>query len=395
MRKLSAVSILLVIAAALSGCVQIAQGRAEIDKLFIVRLISIDEAENGKVRLTLTTKSLSGGGGGQEQQQKAESITAEGSTIFDAAKSLFVYSDRKPSYGHTEYILFSEAIARKGILPYLDFISRNNEFRYNAKLYIVKGSSADNLAKNSNTSKMFIGDRLANIEDNAIHTSLSSQVTLNEALFILDDPTLATFIPYIEVVKTMTSEEQQGIYDFLLKGYAIFRHDKLSYFTSMEEARGINWIKNRIGSGIITVKCKNNEDVALEIVDARIKIKPRIEGNELHCAVEVTFTTNIAEITGTSSVLDYESIQFMEGEQNKAIKKEIESALELAQKHNSDRFGIRPYFYMKYPMLEQFFIDNWNQLFPEIKFEVKVQSNIKGTYLINDPTKSTLEAEGE
>lgn len=395
MKKLLAISIFLLMAAALSGCTQIMQGRAEIDKLFIVRIISIDEADGGKVRLTLTTKSLTSGGSGQEQQQKSESIMAVGNTIFDASKNLVMYLDRRPSYGHTEYILFSEAIARKGILPYLDFISRNNEFRYNAKLYIVKGGDAGDLVKNSNTSKMFIGDRISNIEENAMNASLTSQVTLNEALFILDDPTLATFIPFIEVKKTMTSEEDQEIYDVLLKGYGIFKRDKLQFFTSMEESRGINWIKNRIGSGIILVECKNKETVSLEIIDAKAKIKPRIEEDELHCTIEAYFTTNIGEITGTSSVLDYESIQFMEEQQNKAIKKEIEDVLELAQKQNTDFFGIRAIFYMKYPMMRQFFADNWEKLFPEIKFEVKVQSKIKGTYLINDPTRSTLEAEGE
>jgi spore germination protein KC len=394
MKKLAIISALLLIIITLSSCDQIAQGRTEIDKLFITRILSIDEAAEGKVKLTLTTKSLSIGGG-QEQEQKGESIVSEGDTVLEAARNLLVYSDRKPHYGHTEYILFGESIAKKGILPYLDFISRQNEFRYNAKIYIVKGDTADSLVKKTNTSKMFIGDRISSIEENIHTTSLSSIITLNETLTILDNKSLDTFIPYIEVTDTMTSEAKQDKFDVLLRGYAIFLRDKLSYFTSREEARGINWMMNRIGSGIIIVKSKKGEEASMEIVDSKVKIKPEIDGDELHCTVNVSFTTNIGEIMGTKSLIDKESIEYLTEQQNKSIKKEIENAVELAQKNNSDHFSIVTKFILKYPMMRDYLNTNWEDLFPDVKFDIKVESNIKGTYLLNDPTQSPKKGAGE
>lgn len=395
MRKLVTVSIILAIASVLSGCAQIAQGRAEIDKLFIVRLISIDEAAEGKVRITLTTKSLSTSGGGGEMQQKGESIVSEGDTVFDAARNLMVYSDRRPSYGHTEYILFGESIARKGILPYLDFISRYSEFRYNAKIYIVKGDTAESLVKKTNTAKMFVGDRISSIEENAVNTSLSSTVTLNEALLIFDNPNLDTFIPYLEIVNTMTSEEKQDTYDILLRGYGIFDNDKLYYFTSREEARGLNWLMGRTGSELVIVKSKAGAEISMEIIDSKVKVKPKIEGDELHCTIDVSFTTNIGEIMGIESMIDTESIRHLVEQQNKAVKKEIEKALSAAREKNSDHFSIITKFILKYPMLRHNLSKNWVDLFPRIKFEVKVKSNIKGTYLLNEPTSTTGEVKGE
>lgn len=385
MRRIAFLSLLLAVTVTLSGCAQISRGRTEIDKLFIVRILSIDEASEGKVRLTLTTKSLSTGGGGQGAQEKAESVVAEGDTVSDAARNLIVYSDRKPSYGHTEYILFGESIAKKGILQYLDFISRQTEFRYNAKIYIVKGDRADSLVKKTNTAKMFVGDRISSIEENAALTSLSSRVSLNEALLIFDNPNLDTFIPYIETVNIMSSEEKQDIYDILLRGFAIFKRDKFLYFTSRPEARGINWMMNKIGSGLILVRSKEGDEVSLEIIDSNVKIKPRIEGNELHCVVDASFTTNISEITGSSTLLDQESIRFLIEQQNKAIKKEIEDTIEMAQKNNSDHFSMITKYTFEYPMMRDYFKKNWKDLFPDIKFDVTVKSNIKGTYLLNEP----------
>ena len=395
MRKFAVISALLIIVTALSGCAQISLGRTEIDKLFVTRILSIDEAPDGKVKITLTTKNISIGGPGQEEVQKGESIFSEGDTVFDAVRNLMVYSDRKPHYGHTEYILFGEALARKGVLPYLDFISRQNEFRYNAKIYIVKGNTADSLVKKTNTSKMFVGDRISSVEEHLQLTSLASIITLNEALLIFGNKNLATFIPFIEVTDTMTSEEKQDKFDILLRGYAVFRKDKLSYFTSKEEARGINWMMNRIDSGIILAKSSAGEKISLDITSTKVQIKPKIEGNELHCTINISFTTNIAEIMGSESVINSESIKFLIEQQNKAIKKEIESAIRIGQKDNSDHFSIITKFILEYPMMRDYLNEHWKEFFPDVKFEVKVASNIKGSYLLNEPTGSTEKVVGE
>lgn len=395
MRKFIVLSALLIIVTVLSGCIQVALGRTEIDKLFIVRIFSIDEAQEGKVRITITTKSLSTGGGGQQMAQKGESVVAEGDSVFEAVRNLSIYLDRRPNFGHTEYIIFGEAISRKGILPYLDFFVRQNDIRSSAKLYIAKGSTAESIVTKANTSKMFVGDRISRIEEDRPLTSLFSVITLNEASLIFGDKNLSTFIPFIELTNTMSSEDKQDKYDVSLSGYAIFQEDKLSYFTPREEARGVNWMMNRIESGIILVKDKSGEETALEIISSKVKILPKIEGDELHCTVDISFTTNIGEVMGNESITCAESIKYLTEQQKKAIKKEVEGTIKIAQKNNSDHFSVISKFILKYPMLRDYLKQNWKALFPDIKFDIKVKSNIKGTYLINDPVGSTGPSEGE
>ncbi|MGE5677652.1 MAG: Ger(x)C family spore germination protein, partial [Pseudomonadota bacterium] len=359
MCRYSRLAAILIIVFSLSSCSEIAQGRAEIDKLFITRVISIDEAEGGKIMVTLTTKSISTGGGGQESKETSENIIAYGETLADAHKNLIVHTDKRPTFGHTEYILFGEAIAKKGIRPYLDYISRYNEFRYNAKVYIVKGTLANSLVKMSSSSKLFVGDRLSSNEENAVLTSLSRAVSLNEVLLIFDNKNLDLFVPSVEMSSAVVTGESDAKFDVLLRGYALFNKDKLSYFTSMEEARGINWMMNRIGSGLILVRAENGEEVSLTIIKGKTKIKPEIVGNELHCKVEIAFTTNISEIMGTESLLDKKSIDNLITLQNLAIKKEVEKTIGIAQKNNSDHFSIISKFIIKYPKMRDYFMENW------------------------------------
>lgn len=395
MRKLAVLSFICSVTAILNGCAMISQGRTEIDKIFITRIISIDEAKEGRIMVTLTTKSISTGGGGQQQKETSENIASIGTTIADAHKNLLVHADKRPSFGHTEYILFGEAIAKKGIKPYLDYISRYNEFRYNSKIYIVKGDTANSLVRKSSTAKLFVGDRISRSEENAVLTSLSIPITLNEALLILDNQNLDVFIPSAEMSITTGMGENATTHDIMLNGYGVFNKDKLSYFTSTEEARGINWMLNRIGSGLILVKNDLGEKVSLNIIKGQTKIKPRIMGNELHCDVNATFTTNISEIMGDKTVLDINSINQLTALQNKAIKKEIENTIAIAQRNDSDHFSVVSKFIIKYPMMKDYLRENWSKLFPYIRFNVTVNSNIKGTYMINEPSGSTRKIRGE
>ncbi len=395
MRKYAILTVLLALTAALSGCMQIIMGRSEIDKLFIIRMFSFDEAEEGKIKVTATTKDLSTGEGGGEVLQKGESIAAEGETVFDAVRNMSTYADRKLNAGHTEFILFGESLARKGILPYLDLISRHPEFRYNAKLYVVKEGTANSLAEKASTSKYFVGDRLAHIEENIGRTSISGTVTLNEVLLIFDERYLDTFIPYIEPVPTKATGEKPDTCDMLLNGYAIFREDKLLYFASREESRGINWIMNRIGSGIIVLKDQTGQEISMIIVKGASRVIPEIVGNELRCRVEISFSTNIGEIMGGRSVFDKASLDYITEQQENSIKREVENAIRIAQDKNSDHFSIISKFRIKYPLLRDYFQQNWQELFPDIKFEVSVDSLIDGTYMINEPVTASKEAVGE
>jgi len=152
---------------------------------------------------------------------------------------------------------------------------------------------------------------------------------------------------------------------------------------------------DRIGSGVIVVKSKAGEEVSMEIVDSKVKIKAKIIDDELHCTAEISFTTNIGEVMGIVNVIDNESIEYLTEQQEKAIKKEVESAIRIAQENNSDHFSTVTKFILEYPMMRNYLNENWKELFPDIKFDIKVKSNIKGTYLLNNPTRSTVESVGE
>jgi spore germination protein KC len=392
MRKFICLTFICLLLAAITGCSQIARSRIEIDEAMFVRVLSIDKGENNNIKVTLTSKDMSSSssGSGQTAKQQSYNISSEGKTMLEATRALWAFADRRPYYGHTEFILISEDIAKEGILKYLDYVSRDHQFRHNSRIYIVKGSSASSLVEDTHTSGVFIGDVLKNLENNIVGLSISSTVTLAEAMFIFDNPNVSTFIPCIEKdIKIVKETQAQDKYYISIKGYAVFKEDKLVRYLVNKEARGINWVKNRITSGVILVKGRKGEYISLEIINSQTKIKPQITKDNLSCTIRVDVNTNIDEVTAADDIFDRAGIDYLNKQQEEVIRKEIENVLNIAQKANLDFFGIIQNFHMKYPVSWKEIEKNWAELFPRIKFNVVVNSKINRTYLIRDPTGST------
>lgn len=371
----------------LTSCSQLMSSRTEIDRIFNTRIIAIDKIDEAKVLYTLTTKT--GVSKSQAQvgsSQTSEVLVTEGATVFDAAKKMLKYSHKKPHYGHTEFIIFGEETARAGILPYLDFISRNQELRYNAKIYIVKGMTANSFISKLNIGNMYLADKISMLEDNAYALSLASKVTLGEALYIFDKENVSTFLPFLLISPPKAGEVTAlDDYDLVLDGYAIFEADKLKAFLDSDLSRGVNWIKNRIISGVILVEAPDKKKVSLEIIGSKTSIKPYVDENGLQCTIGVKFNTNIGETLSTEDISIEETLDYLKQQQEKQVKKEIEAILQYAIDNNMDIFGLAANFSIKYPMMKNELRENWKELFPEIKFHLEVDSNINRTYLTKQP----------
>lgn len=390
MKRAIIISMLLLELFVFTGCSELMRNRSEIDRIFNTRIIGIDKLEENKILYTITTKAAASSA--QEQGEGAkvsEVLVTEGTTVFEAARNMLQYAHKRPHYGHTEFILFGEDTAKAGILPYLYFISRNLEFRYNAKIYIIRGQTANEFIGKLNSGNLYLADKLTIMEDNAYALSQSSKVTLNEALFILSKENVSTFFPTLNITSVKINESpSEGNFDLLLKDYAIFKKDKLQDYLEPDLTRGVNWITNRIQSGIILVEAPDRKKVSLEILQNKTSIKPYIDENGLQCTINIKFNSNIAESLSAEKIFTQEAMNYLEQQQEAEVKKEVEKTLRHAQEKNLDFFGIATKFIIKYPMMKNELTENWNELFPDIKFKVEVDSNINRTYLIKEAATS-------
>ncbi len=387
MKKIFILLLLLSVSCSFAGCKKYIKGRYEIDKLDFPRVLAFDKGKEGNVEVTIVSKNTYKQDDSNTEIKKANIVSSEGRTVFEALRLLNIYSEKKPFYGHTEFILFGEELAKEGIRPYIDFITRDHEMRINSKVYLVKGAFAKEMLEKANTSQFFIGEMLGNLEKARDTMSISSDVKILEVMYILDSPYLSLFIPCLDLSETIQkSGQDEEKLDINMKGYALFKEGKLVGHLAKYEARGLNWLKNLISSGIIVVKDMKDEYVSLEIIESNTKIEPLIRRDgSLKATVKIDLTTNIGEILGTEDIFNKQNLEYIEKEQERVVKEEVLSVIRFALENKMDFFSLGTKFFQKYPRVWKTYEKSWEEWIPTIDFQIEVDSNITRSYLLNEP----------
>lgn len=350
--------------------------------------IDTSPSKEGYVRLTLSAERVKSGGAGKSEEKSSTKIVSEGKTIFEAVRNFATYLDKRPFFGHLEYIIIGEEAAKEGINKYLDFFSRNHEIRLNLKVFILKGNRAEDLMEMAGSESKFVFDRLGGLFKNIDQLSVTNQVNLIEVMYILDIKYLSLYLPCIEMVKVSKGKKEDlPLCDIKMAGFAIFDGDKLTSFLGDEMGRGLNYLRNKIEFGVITVKSPTGNDISLEIINSKTKLKPEIKNGKLVVNVQVRMSSNIGEIKHPEDIFNSNTIGYLEKEQEKVVQDEICKVIKYSQQEiGLDFFGAGKEIYHKYPIVwEDVYKRKWRNEFPKVRFNVFVDSRIKRTYDIEKP----------
>jgi len=375
-------------AAVMTGCNIAFFDATQINDVEFIRAVGIDKAPEGKIRFTIATQRIvTGGERGGPEQKLSEIMYSEGRTGFEAARNFWAYSEKRPFFGHLEYILIGEEAAKDGILKYLDFFTRDPEDRLNLNVFVVKGTDAGEMVRQGNTRDKFVFDRLEGIKEHYWGLSMINRVDLMEIMYILDTEYLSLYIPCVKLTeKTENSDGHNEGMDIALEGFAIFEGDRLAGYLEREMARGLSFLRNMAKSGVLNVRARNGSMVALELISSNRKMKPELMDGELRVAIEIDLKCNIAEIQSSEGVFDHESLRYLEEQSNQLIMDEVMKVIEFAREKRLDCFAAGDAVMHKYPCKwEDYLEKNWRDIFSEIDFEVTVRTNVSRTYDIKQP----------
>lgn len=375
-------------AAVMTGCNIAFFDATQINDVEFIRAVGIDKAPEGKIRFTIATQRIvTGGERGGPEQKLSEIMYSEGRTGFEAARNFWAYSEKRPFFGHLEYILIGEEAAKDGILKHLDFFTRDPEDRLNLNVFVVKGTDAGEMVRQGNTRDKFVFDRLEGIKEHYWGLSMINRVDLMEIMYILDTEYLSLYIPCVKLTeKTENSDGHNEGMDIALEGFAIFEGDRLAGYLEREMARGLSFLRNMAKSGVLNVRARNGSMVALELISSNRKMKPELMDGELRVAIEIDLKCNIAEIQSSEGVFDHESLRYLEEQSNQLIMDEVMKVIEFAREKRLDCFAAGDAVMHKYPCKwEDYLEKNWRDIFSEIDFEVTVRTNVSRTYDIKQP----------
>jgi len=386
------------------GCLLLLVGcwdKRELRETGIVVAVGIDkDPDTGDIIFTsqvLNPSALKPESGGTEAPVKL--ITTKGDTVFKAIRNAYQEFDRKNFYAHNKVIVIGEDLAREGILPVLDGITRGREARGYVWLCVAKEEQArDILGVKPNGIERVPANYLDFILENHKLNFDTTIVHLNDYYKASLRGGIQPVTGVLEIIKKTNSSieevSEKTSQQVKLSGGAVFKKDKLVGFLSETETRGYNWVVGNVKNGILSLPSLLEEGklVSIEIREASSNIKPKIKGNEISFNIEIEASGVLVEQLGAGTLetrkeqLDY--LNRLEKNLKKLIEREVNNVIEKVQKElKTDIFGFGSTLHKKDPNEWNKIKGQWIDKFPNISVKVKVNTDIGSRELLKEPLK--------
>ena len=311
---------------------------------------------------------MSSGGG---EKDPSWEMTVVSNSLFSANREFSTRLEYPPFYEHLQAIVISEDVAKEGIKEALDMILRDPEMRRRMKVFITPEEAKkifDVQPRINDYSSMY----LANLPDNANKTSRMLHLTdlgeLSESLHSGTDFVLPRVISTKDEIKNA--------------GSAVFKEGKMVGWLGEVGTIYLKWIRDAVLGGIITINSPYDKEgvIVLELQNAKTKINPVIDGDNIKFIIESKAKVNIAEesISSFQDSLDDNFIKAVEKEAEDLVKNYMIETVKYVQKEfEADIFHFNIALKRQKPHIWELVKDSWHEEFREVKVEPKIKVKVK------------------
>lgn len=246
----------------------------------------------------------------------------------------------------------------------------------------------------------YLYDTINNFSSNGRCINLSVAEKYRYYYDVSNEPVLGV-VQTKEVVRSddELKKDEQTATVLDVSGGAVISRDRLIGYFDGEEMIGYNFIVGDYKSGTIVfrtpVEDKDKEEViigkdgvftSLDILSAKTKRKISIDGGKIHLTIDVKLRAALNEINQALNVIEPEVFSRIERACSDRVKEIISNTLEKGQKEfKQDNFSIGVTVHQQYPKVWREIATDWKNIFPEITYEVNVETTIVEIGLINFP----------
>jgi spore germination protein KC len=354
----------------------------EVEKLAIIAGVAIDKGENNPYKITFEIIQNSGG---KDSKAVSKIITMEGRTIFDAVRNAISLSGKKLYWSHTKIVVISRDIAKNGILRVVDWYNRDSETRSDVNLLISREKTAGEILEGKGvTNEIKSFDLIETLKN---EKSLSKAPTTEIWKFIndLESPGIVNVIP------TVSFNKSENISTPQVMGLAIFKKAKLIGFLNGRESKSVLFVKDEVKGGLLLQGVQGNKatPVSLEIFKSKTKMEPIVKANhEIEFDLNIHTTVALDEIAGSENLTDEEQLKKLKTNTENMLKNRVENCIKKVQsEYGADIFGFGVKLHEEKPLIWKVMANNWEDKFKELKVNVKVKVDIKGSGTFSKPIK--------
>lgn len=367
----------------------------EVEDLGYVMAMAIDRGPQEQIRVITQVPNprVLGGGtrggvtpGASIATKPYRNFEGTGPTIFYALREISHETSRRLFFAQNRILIFSEAMAEKGVYDVLDFLKRSVEIRRGLTMVFVARGEPAKILDIPNPHAILPAIRIDDIIRWRGQTSRFAPVPLSRFLESLSLEGQEPYAGVIEVASNPTAQVKGGekaapepSSTIRLTGAALFRNDRMAGFLDETETRGLLWVLNEVRGGQIVFPCPGQEGkkVTVDIIRANAKIEPEITEEGIIMTVKIREDGNLVEVEGHLDVSKPEVIKELDRLHAAAIGNEVMAAVYKAQELGSDAFGFGEAFRRKFPREWKKIKKDWPEIFPGIEVRVQVVAHIR------------------
>jgi spore germination protein KC len=369
-RLLSPIAFSLLLLLPLTGC----WSRVEINNRVFVTGMYVDKAENGGVELTLAfplPNRLTSGqsGGGSPKGDPYTSISKQGRNLAEAFEKIQSDLSKLVGWGNTHIIVVGKEYAEQGIVPILEFVTREPSFRLKTYIFMAP-RKAKEVAE--------IKAILERFPQEIIRKYARGRITLDTTVkdcLIAQNFGGDMAIPILKIGKrTMKSEENPVVTWVGNDDIALFRNASLVKGSPHVDRLGVKWLKNRMLNSILTVSSPTDGKLMSFFVSrTETRIKPVWSTDFFTFRVKVNAQFMLISSDSLIDMSSAAEIKKVESVLEKDIRNLMEGAFNESKKLGADTYQLGEYLKIYYPSKWKIIKTDWEQ---EYKSKAKLEAII-------------------
>lgn len=371
MKKKTILVLLMISAIFLSGCWDM----VEINQRLFVSSMGIDLNKGGtkeKYIVTYVYPNINSIGKNASEKTKKFTVTTTSDAIFQAGSEFSTQAQFPFYYKHLKVLVIGEDLAKESKLvrQAIDGLNRDTKVNSKVQILVAEGTAKDILEAKPPQDQITDGT-IYNILKNNKTASRFTPAPLMEVIRDMDTAGV-TIVPRIKLKGK----------DIKIFGGAIFKNYKLIGWIDEIENRALSLMKNETKAELIDAPY-NDATISYRVTSSNSNKKVEV-GEKIKVDLSLRTEGYLQEYILEENVTSYDDkvLKEMEKAVEKKLKKEIEDTINIAQhKYNADIIGIGEHLSKFEPKVWKDIKGNWDDIFPQVEFDVKVDVKIRRTGL--------------
>ncbi|TGB04971.1 Ger(x)C family spore germination protein [Halobacillus salinus] len=370
----------------LTGC----WNSKELDELGIAVATGIDKNDDGDyvvVVQVINPSEIATDAPTNRPPVSTYSIT--GKTIFEAFKKLSAKSPRKIYFSQMRLVVLGEKLTQEGIMPTLDFLYRDHEYRASFYVTVARDAPVDKLLSIVTPYEKIPANKIMNSIDNVqLNWGVTKGITIDKLIADIRSPGISPVLAGIYIIgnedegNNMSNVENVDAPTKLEIDHLVaFKDDKSVGWLNEEQSQGLNYATGDVKSTIVTHPCDDKGTLTVEILRTTSGIKANTKNSNPSATISIEAEGNVAEVDCEVDLGAPDAIHKINKEVEKQIEDLVQSTIKVSQEEfESDILGIGGAFHRDEPKYWKSVEGDWDQQYKnvEISVDAKVKVRRKG-----------------